>query len=170
MTDEIEFEIEPWAVDLTPSDALFVREFLVDLNTMQAMIRWGSTEENAKRNGSRMIRRPVIAKAIAAAMSERVEHLRITAKTVLGELWRCYLGLVGDQKWKDAAEVLDKVGKHVDVQAFRTQVGLSDPNGEPLEFDLNGFSTDEKRALLAMLERAGALQSGGSGEGSPIIN
>jgi len=168
MSDD--FELEPWAVDLHAADANFVREFMVDLNAMQALIRCGSSEVNAKRNAHRTLRRPAIAKAIASAMGERAEALGITAKVVLSEAFRSYLLCVEAKAWASAAKFLEMVGKHVDVQAFRTQVGLSDPNGDPLEFPLDGLSTDDKRALLLLLERGAGVEPVRPDEGTPTLN
>lgn len=153
MVEDEEIELEPWAVGLLPDDALFVREFLIDLNAYQAMIRCGHTEKYAQANAWRTIRRAKIAKAIASAMEERADALRLTAKTVLAEAWRCYTACVADKNWKDAGKFLEMIGKHVDVQAFRNQVGLSNPDGSPLDFDLSDMPTDEKRAALALLKR-----------------
>lgn len=170
MAEGEEDYIEPWAVDLLPDDALFVREFLIDLNGYQAMLRCGKSEVNARTNAARMIRRPKIANAIALAMEERAEGLRLTAKTVLAEAWRCYTACVADKNWKDAGKFLEMIGKHVDVQAFRNQVGLSNPDGSPIEFDLSGMSTDEKRAALAFLQRFAYQEPDGADPGSRTVN
>jgi hypothetical protein len=168
--DDEDLPLEPWAVGLRPLDASFVREFLIDLNSMQAMIRNGVSESTARANAYKTIRRPAIAKAIAMAMQDRADALKITAKTVLGEAFRSYLAASEAKQWGPAARFLEMCGKHVDVQAFRTQVGLSDPNGEPLVFDLSAYSTDEKRQLLSLLERVAGAQPSSVDEGITSIN
>lgn len=35
-------------------------------------------------------------------------------------------------KWPDKVKNLELIGKHVEVQAWRDQLGVSDPNGDPL--------------------------------------
>lgn len=58
----------------TPRQARFVEEFLTDLNATQAAIRAGYSPNGAAVTGSRLLRNPKIAVAIAAqqrAIAER---------------------------------------------------------------------------------------------------
>ncbi|WP_442596325.1 terminase small subunit [Parapusillimonas sp. JC17] len=43
------------------------------------------------------------------------------------------VGILKKIKWPDKVKNLELLGKHVDVQAFREQVGHSGPNGGPIE-------------------------------------
>lgn len=154
MSGELEeVDLEPWAVDLQPSDREFVREFLVDLNAYQACIRCGIPVTTSSGWGTRKIRRPKIAKAIAAAMHERAEALGITAKTVLGEAFRCYLAAVGDRNWNAAARFLDMVGRHVDVDAFRARVGYQAEEDDGVNHEALASMTTEELETLARLSR-----------------
>ena len=55
------------------------------------------------------------------------------------EVWDGYgderqmVGLLKKIKWPDKVKNLELLGKHVSVQAFRDQVGLSDPDGGPIQ-------------------------------------
>lgn len=55
------------------------------------------------------------------------------------EIWdgggdeRRMVGFLKKIKWPDKVKNLELLGKHVSVNAFRDQVGLSDPNGDPIE-------------------------------------
>lgn len=71
---------------MTPKQALFVQEFLVDLNGTQASIRAGYSEKTAKEQAAQMLARPEIAAAINAAMADRADKLEITAERVLSEI------------------------------------------------------------------------------------
>lgn len=48
---------------------------------------------------------------------------------------REHIGRLRKVKLADRTKIIELVGKHVGVQAFRDQVGLSDPNGEPLKIE-----------------------------------
>lgn len=150
--------LEKWALGMTPRDAQFVREFLVDLNATKAMERCGHARMNALGNANRTMKRPAIMKGIAAAMSERAEDLKITARTVVGEAFRCYLGAVADRNWNAAGKFLEMVGRHVDVKAFRDHRGIGDDTDEAT--GLENLSNEE----LEQLDRLTRKMSGESGD------
>lgn len=74
--------------DLTPKQARFVEEYLVDLNATQAAIRAGYSEATAYSIGHENLSKPEIVEAIAAAQAERSKRTEITADQVLRELAR----------------------------------------------------------------------------------
>lgn len=55
------------------------------------------------------------------------------------EIWeghgdeRQMMGMLKKIKWPDKVKNLELLGKHVSVQAFRDQVGLTGPNGGPIQ-------------------------------------
>jgi phage terminase small subunit len=71
---------------LTAKQAMFVKEYLVDLNASQAAIRAGYSEKSSFEIGSENLRKPLIAEAIHRAMKKRSERTEITADRVLNEL------------------------------------------------------------------------------------
>ncbi len=71
---------------LTPRQARFVEEYLIDLNATQAAIRAGYSEATANREGSRLLSNADIAAIIATAMTKRSEKTDITAERVLREI------------------------------------------------------------------------------------
>lgn len=71
---------------LTPKQAAFVAEYLLDLNATQAAIRAGYSERTAYRTGADNLRKPQIARAIEAAQADRAERLELTADDVLAGL------------------------------------------------------------------------------------
>lgn len=152
-------EIEPWAAHLRADEANFVREYLIDFNAYQALQRCGKSESDAKANAYKVIRRPRIARAIAEAMEDRAKALRVNAATVLGEAFRGYCEALGKGNMAAASRFLEMCGKHVDVQAFRTMVGLTNPLGGPLEDDLSVLTAEELDwygRIARKLERARA--------------
>lgn len=72
--------------DLTPMQAAFVREYLVDLNATQASIRAGYSPKTAEQQGPRLLGNVGIAAAIQAGMNRRAARTEITADRVLREI------------------------------------------------------------------------------------
>ena len=71
---------------LTPKQAAFIQEFLVDLNATQAAVRAGYSARTARKIGHENLTKPHIKAAIEAAQAERAERARITADDVLNGL------------------------------------------------------------------------------------
>lgn len=71
---------------LTPRQARFVEEYLVDLNATQAAIRAGYSKKTAQEQGSRLLSNVIVAAAIEAAKGERSKRTEITQDMVLREL------------------------------------------------------------------------------------
>lgn len=71
---------------LTPKQAQFVAEYLVDLNATQAAIRAGYSPDTARAIGSENLSKPDVAAAIAEAQAERAKRTEITQDRVLKEL------------------------------------------------------------------------------------
>lgn len=77
---------------LTPKQALFVQEYLVDLNATQAAIRAGYSKKTAYSMGQENLNKPEIQAAITEAKAKRIEAVQIDANRVILEL--AHLGLV----------------------------------------------------------------------------
>ena len=71
---------------LTPKQARFVQEYLIDLNAAQAAIRAGYSAKTARVIGHENLTKPDIAAAIEKAMAERAERTELTADWVIDEL------------------------------------------------------------------------------------
>lgn len=74
--------------EMTPKQAAFVREYLVDLNATQAAVRAGYSERTAGRIGAENLQKPVISEALRRGMLERSERTEITQDRVVEELAR----------------------------------------------------------------------------------
>ncbi len=130
---------------LTPKQARFVEEYLVDLNATQAAIRAGYSVKAAHVEGSRLLTNAKVAAAISAAKQERSEATKIDAEYVLQKLHqvveRCLqevrpaLHAKTRQPMKDrdgntlytfnaagANQALALLGKHVEIKAFEDRV------------------------------------------------
>lgn len=74
------------AGDLSPREAAFVREYLVDLNASQAAIRAGYSPKTAGQQAHAMLKRVGIASALSKAQAERGARVQLEADAVLREL------------------------------------------------------------------------------------
>lgn len=73
---------------LHPRQLIFVEEYLVDLNGKEAAIRAGYTPEAATVRAAKLLRRPAVRQAVAAAMAARAARTGITAERVIAEYGR----------------------------------------------------------------------------------
>ena len=73
---------------LTPKQAQFVCEYLVDLNAAKAAIRAGYSPRSAYNLGYYLLNIPAVAAAIEVAMAERSARVRINADMVVQRWWR----------------------------------------------------------------------------------
>lgn len=101
--------------DLTPKQARFVEEYLIDLNATQAAIRAGYSARGADTAGPRLLENPEIKAAIDAAKNERSEQTEITSERVLREIANMAFydpaQLIGAaRELSDASEALDGEG------------------------------------------------------------
>ena len=104
------------ACKLTPKQAEFVRQYLVDLNSTQAAIRAGYSEKTAYRIGAELLQKTSVAEAIATAQAKREQRTEITADRVVAELAKIAFGSARDvMEWgpngvvlKDSAELTDE--------------------------------------------------------------
>ena len=68
---------------LTPRQAAFIQNYLIDLNATQAAIRAGYSERTARSQGQRLLTNVDIAAEIEAAQAERAERLEVTQDDVV---------------------------------------------------------------------------------------
>ncbi len=73
---------------LTDKQAVFVAEYLVDLNATQAAIRAGYSVKSAARIGVELLNKTQVREAIAANQAKRAQRVEITADRVVSELAR----------------------------------------------------------------------------------
>ncbi len=73
-------------MSLTPRQARFVAEYLVDLNATQAAIRAGYSANRASEIGYQQLRKTTVQEAIAEAMEKRSKRVQRTADDVMRDL------------------------------------------------------------------------------------
>ena len=98
---------------LTPKQAMFVQEYLADLNATQAAIRAGYSEKTAYCIGDENLKKPDIAKAIQQAMDERGKRLEITQDTVMRNIEELRKKAEKEKQFSVSARCLELQGKHL---------------------------------------------------------
>lgn len=71
---------------LTPKQARFVEQYLLDLNATQAAIRAGYSPKTARQAGTENLAKPAVSSAIAAAQQERSQRTQIDSDWLLTRL------------------------------------------------------------------------------------
>lgn len=148
---------------LTRKQALFVSEYLVDLNATQAAIRAGYSRRTADRQGHRLLKNAEIHGAVQTAMHARREHSELSEAWVLERLRevvdRCMESKpVLDPHGKPsgfypfnaagANRALELIGRHFGM--FTDNLRIS---------DLETLTDDELDARLAELDRKARARS-----------
>jgi phage terminase small subunit len=87
---------------VTPLQAKFVGEYLIDLNATQAAVRAGYSPDTARQIGSENLSKPDIAEAIIAAKSDRSRRTGIDAAWLLTRL--------ADEAEADLSDLYDDAG------------------------------------------------------------
>jgi len=134
--------------NLTLKQQRFIDEYLIDLNATQAAIRAGYSPRTARQIGDENLSKPVIAAAVAKAKQERSEATKIDAEWVLREAVALYERCIGEvrpalhpksrRQLRDsdgnllftfqaatAARVLELIGKHTEIAAFKDHLEIS---------------------------------------------
>lgn len=121
---------------LTPKQARFVQEYLIDLNATQAAIRAGYSEKNADKIGPELLGKTRVSTAIHEAMAARQKRTEITQDYVIGKLVEIADKAASDcqdsdLKYSNKIKALELLGRHVgaferpeDNRADESQTGL----------------------------------------------
>ena len=124
----------------------FCREYLIDRNGTRSAISAGYSEKTAAQAACRLLKNVKITNMLIDLTQERNERLDINADYVLSQAVklheRCMQEVdpvtvkgtpIKDEEGRTvykfdsmgAAKALDMVGKHIDVQAFKEQIGVT---------------------------------------------
>ena len=130
--------------ELTPKQAAFVREYLIDLNATQAAIRAGYSAKTAEQQGYQLIQKTSVKEKIQSAMKERAEIVDLTAADVLRDINAVKADAMRKTYDKDGNEVmanhtaalkaLELQGKH--LKMFTEKIETTGANGGPIDTKL----------------------------------
>ena len=105
---------------LTPKQAAFVQEYMIDLNATQAAIRAGYKEKNAYQIGSENLRKPQIQAAIQEARKEIEGRCAVSVDWVLAQI--AEIAADGDRKTSDRLRALEMLAKHFGLLERKEEV------------------------------------------------
>lgn len=102
---------------MTPKQARFVAEYLVDLNATQAAIRAGYSKKTAESQGHENLSKPEIAEAVKAGKAKQLDEAGLTAARVLEEYRRLALF--------DVRQFYDESGNIKPVKEWTADMGAA---------------------------------------------
>ena len=108
---------------LTDKQALFCKEYLIDLNATQAAIRAGYSEKTAKEMGYENLTKPHILEEVQRLMKKRSEKVELTANDVLRE--------IKDLLSTDITDVAEIITKETIARDHKGNI-MYDENGDPI--------------------------------------
>jgi len=117
---------------LTPKEATFVSEYLVDRNATRAAIAAGYSPRSAAKTGYEMLQKPRIQAAIRAALKAQEKRTLITADANLRRIELMAEKAEAAGEWGPAIRARELIGKH--YRSFVDKVELTGQNDGPVEF------------------------------------
>jgi phage terminase small subunit len=149
----VHYETRDYGEKLTPLQAAFVREYLVDLNKTQALIRAGTKSKNPSVVSTNMFKLPYVQAAIQAEMDKRAKRTEITADKVLCEIARLAFG--------DIRKLFDKDGNLKQIQDLDDESAAMLSGVEVIttyKKDAEGNPTPEYTKKIKMWDKNSALE------------
>lgn len=131
---------------LTSKQALFCKEYLIDLNATQAAIRAGYSKNTARVIGGENLLKPAIALFIQEAMAERSESTGITADYVLNGIKELTDTLRQGEDPKSAYKGFELLGKHLAL--FSDKVDHTSSDGS---MAVDGLTKEDRQARIQAL-------------------
>lgn len=139
--------------DLTPQQARFVDEYLIDLNATQAAIRAGYSVKTAEQIGHQLLQKTLVAEAVGKAKAARSRRTRIHADNVLEELAALAFAHMGQYAtWHDDSVSLINSGE-VDPRAVSEVHQKASRNGISISIKLH----DKLGSLKLLMQHLGML-------------
>lgn len=135
---------------LTAKQALFVAEYMVDLNATQAAIRAGYSKKTAYSQGQRLLKNVEVQKSIAKSQQKTQERIEYTADD-----WRKDVMRLAElaEKSNDASNALkarDMLGKSLGIYSEKRDLTSSDGSMTPTKGpDMSKLSDEAIKELRA---------------------
>ena len=113
--------------ELTPKQARFVEEYLLDLNAAAAARRAGYSEKNADSIAAQLLSKTKVFEAVQSAIAARSAKAEITAEYVLENLKRLSERCMSEEEFAPsaAARALELLGKHLGLFSDRVELSGS---------------------------------------------
>ena len=97
---------------LTPKQAQFVQEYIIDLNATAAAKRAGYSEKTAKSQGQRLLTKVDVQRAVQAAKDRRAQKTGIDKEYVVTNLKGIAEKAMAKSDYSNAIRALDLLGRH----------------------------------------------------------
>ncbi len=153
---------------LTPRQARFVEEYLIDLNATQASIRAGYSQNNGNKIGPELLGKTRVAEAIAEAQAKRSERIAISQDDVVRGLHGEATDKGEGSSHSARVSAWGLLGKHLNMFIDRRLVGtmnINDMNEAQLLalLGLDGLPEEEIAERLSGPINAGPTAGSGGG-------
>lgn len=154
---------------LSAKMALFVSEYLVDLNGSKAVLRAGYKTINPNRVATELLRHPLVIREIDKRNEKREKRLELSADYVIQKL----IAIVDETETGNpqaALRGLELLGKHLGLYRDRTEISGPDGNAIEMEQRVKEDVADFTSKLARLSESSGTggvlkfPKSGSSGE------
>jgi phage terminase small subunit len=120
------------AEGLTPKEARFVAEYLIDGNGTRAAAAAGYSEGNAAKQAYQLMKRQRVMKAIEAARGAISTKLELTAEKVLANIARIGQKAEKARRYGEALKAEELLGKHLKLFTEKHEHGGI--GGGPVQF------------------------------------
>ena len=137
---------------LTRKQALFVNEYLVDLNATQAAVRSGYSAHTAAKTGCRLLCKPEVAEEVRRAVESRAERLQLSSEDVLRSIVDIRGKAVTGGNLAQALKANELLGRH--LKLFTDRVEHSGPDGGTIEISDTELSNRLLTLIATLEERA----------------
>ena len=161
---------------LSDKQRIFAREYMVDLNAMQAAVRAGYAPGSVQKNAWRLLKNPAVAKEIGRLMEQKVQKIEMTEEEILRELTAVARANASDFAVVEARETLDRAGNPCMIREVEVR-----PTGEILPDRLPALAGikqsthgvelklyDKLRAIELLMRFRGMLKDKGAGGGEIV--
>lgn len=144
--------------ELTPKQARFVAQYLIDNNAKQAAIRAGYSKDTAVEQGSRLLTYVHVMEAIKAGQAKIANKLEITAERVAAELAKIGFSNIQDYSFDDYGHV--DLAEGSDDEAIKAVSSIKrkkfcDKDGNDLGVETEIKLWDKPRALEMLARHLG---------------
>ncbi len=134
---------------LSKRRAVFVAEYLLDLNATRAAIRAGYSERTAQEQSSRLLSSVMVQQEIQKRMEKRAAKVELKAEEVIVTIRETITRCKKSGKQFNPHAILkgcELLGRHLKLFTDRTET--SGPNGGPIPIEMKGKSLAELAAEI----------------------
>ena len=148
------------AAPLQPRQLFFVEEYLIDLNGKEAAIRAGYAPEAAAVRAAKLLRRPKVREAVAAAMAARAERCAFVAGGITAERVIAEYARIAFSDWRRFADWGPKRARFTAMRALSEDDRAAVAEVVEGQGGLRRVKLFDKQAALSSLSRIFAHSDG----------